>query len=232
MESSLSIVFVATTLAALASSSFGKTRAQNAPDQTISIRVYDRAEIPAGTLRSALDEASRLFRTAGIRINWEQPAVASPEDRGIDMSSAASPKSEQRSYVVVRVLRPTPERILPDALGFSLPFASSGAHVSIFYDRVDGIARSMNTVSYVVLGYAVAHEVGHVLLRSSEHTTGGLMQGRWNRASWRLASAGLLAFRREDAERMGEGLRRFQDPNALPEHESMLASSVQQRSSH
>jgi hypothetical protein len=232
MESSLSIVFVAMTLAPLASSSFGKTRTQTAPDQTISIRVYDQAEISAGTLNSALDEASRLFRTAGIRINWEQPAVAPPEDGGIDMSSAASLKPEQRCYIVIRLLRRTPARVFPGALGFALPFNSSGAHISIFYDRVDGIARSINSVSYVVLGHALAHEIGHVLLGSSEHSIGGLMQGHWTEASWRLASVGLLTFRRDEAKRMSAGLRRFQGPYVVPGHESMVASSVQRDSPH
>jgi len=42
--------------------------------------------------------------------------------------------------------------------------------------------------------HALAHEMGHVLRLSSEHTNAGLMQASWNPGTWNLASAGLLAF--------------------------------------
>ncbi len=129
------------------------------------------------------------------------------------MSSAVSRNPDERHYLVVRMMRRMPANVFPGALGFSLPFARRGAHVSIFYDRVQILARSVNTAPYIILGHAIAHEIGHVLLHSSEHTSGGLMQARWSPASWRLASAGLLAFRPEEAERMSEVLGKFYSSN-------------------
>ena len=70
----------------------------------------------------------------------------------------------------------------------------------IFSDRVDVLAREVNTAPDTILGHAMAHELGHVLLGSTEHTTGGLMQGCWTPGSWHLARAGLLAF---DAGQIG-----------------------------
>jgi hypothetical protein len=141
--------------------------------------LYDQANVPAETLTCAKAEATRLFRAAGIRIAWERPSSEAPEDRGIDMTSPACQRSDNHRYIVVRLQRRTPANICVGALGFALPFAHTGAHVSIFYDRVEALVQSVNIAAYVILGHAMAHEIGHVLLGSSEHSEGGLMQGCW-----------------------------------------------------
>jgi hypothetical protein len=225
MNSSLRIVFVAGAFSMAAGSISGKTGREIAPERTLSIHLYDQAQVPAGTLHLATVEATRLFRAAGIQVIWQQPPAEPPEDRGIDMRSIASRQPDERRYFVVRIMRRIPATVFPGALGFALPLARTGAHVSIFYDRVEALTRSVSAALYVILGHAMAHEIGHILLRSSEHAGGGLMQARWNQASWSLASAGLLTFRPEEAKRMGEGLLRFSAPYKFPEHESLLASS-------
>jgi hypothetical protein len=181
-----------------------------APAQILSIHLYDQARVPGPVLHAATDETNWLFRRAQIRISWECPSVESAEDQGTDMTSPAFQKPDTRRYIVVRLLRRMPASVYPGALGYALPFARTGAHVLIFYGRVERLAQSVNQSTYIVLGHAMAHEIGHVLLGSSEHASGDLMQGRWTPATWRLASAGLLAFRREEAERMGAGLQKIQ----------------------
>jgi hypothetical protein len=95
----------------------------------------------------------------------------------------------------------------------------------IFYDRMETLANSMNEATYIVLGHAMAHEIGHVLLGSSDHASGGMMQGAWTPAIWHLASLGLLAFTREEAEHMGARLQRLQAQQLLWLSQPMLASS-------
>lgn len=210
MSSSFRFAAVVNTVLVMAGSVSGKTGTRFAPEQsTLAIRLYDRADAPAQMLHSAMDETSWLFRQARIRISWQCPPTEAPEDQGADMTSAAFQRPNVRPYIVVRLMRRTPANIYPGALGYALPFAHTGAHVLIFYDRVESLARSANVATYLVLGYAVAHEIGHVLLGSSEHASGGMMQARWTPATWRLASSGLLAFSRDEAEQMNAGLQRF-----------------------
>jgi hypothetical protein len=234
MNRSLQSAFVASALALLSASAFGKTGHEIRPEPALSIHLYNQAQAPTGVLHSATAEAARLFRPAGIRITWEEPSVEAPEDQGIDMSdtrSAASAKSpNQRPYLVVRLMRGMPARVFPHTLGFALPFARTGAQVTIFYDRVETLTRDTGTASHVILGHALAHEIGHVLLGSLEHSPSGLMQACWKPASLRLASVGLLAFYPEQAERMSAGLERFQARHPLPEHEPALAWSAPRRS--
>jgi hypothetical protein len=85
---------------------------------------------------------------------------------------------------------------------------------------VEALTQNVNTAADVILGHAMAHEIAHVLLGSSEHARSGLMEARWTPASWHLASAGLLAFRRDEIKRLHEGLRH---------RELMLASSASLR---
>jgi hypothetical protein len=226
MNSSLQIAHVAGTLALLAGSATGKNVWPSAPGQTVSIRLYDRAQAPAAVLHSATEETTRLFRAAGIQTLWEEPSAESLEDQGTDMTASAFRRPNERPYLVIRLIRHPPDTVFPGALGYSLPFAHHGAHVLIFYDRVAALTQRENTATDVILGHAMAHEIAHVLLGATEHSTGGLMQCCWTAASWHLASEGLLAFRREEIERMHAGLRRFQCPGPIRQRELVLTSSA------
>lgn len=117
---------------------------------------------------------------------------------------------------MIRLMRRSPVTIAPGALGYSLPFAHCGAHVVILYDRVEEATRNWNVPDSVVLGHAMAHELGHVLLGSSEHTSGGLMKGYWTAATWRLASAGLITFDDAEIKRIKAALPAFQALDLLP----------------
>jgi hypothetical protein len=208
MNGSSRLLLMGTTFALLAGPLLGKTGTGISQAQILSIHLYDEAQVPARVLYSATEEVNWLFRVARIRIIWERPSTESPEDRGTDMSSAAFQQPDTRRYIVVRVMRRTPLNAFPGALGYALPFAHTGAHVLIFYDRVEILGSAVNEATYTVLGHAIAHEIGHVLLHSSQHASGGLMRGRWTPATWRLASAGLLTFTHEQAEGMSAGLQR------------------------
>lgn len=229
MSSSRWIAVMVSTFTLINNSVFARTKQEAGPKQMLSIHLYDQAQVPIEMLQLATVETTRLFRAAGIQITWEQPAVEEWEDRGIDMSDRRSGTFgplDQRFYLVVRLVRGMPASVFPGSLGFALPFARTGAQVTIFYDRIEVLTRSGNAASYIILGHALTHEIGHVLLGSSEHTRGGLMQARWNPASWRLASAGLLAFRPEEAKRLGAGVEKFQARHPGPEHEPVLAWSA------
>ena len=180
--------------------------------------------MPAASLHAATMETDRLFQAAGIRISWEHLSTESPEDMGTDMTAEAFRQPNDRTYLVIRLMRRIPATVLPGALGYSLPFAHRGAHVVIYYDRVEALTRSLNMSASVVLGHAMAHELGHVLLGSSEHTSGGLMQACWTPATWRLASAGLMVFDRAEIKRMKTVLPKFQVMELAPQREPALAS--------
>ena len=53
-----------------------------------------------------------------------------------------------------------------------------------------------------LLGLAIAHELGHVLLGSNSHSDLGLMRGRWNREDLEFMGLALPKFISNQAERI------------------------------
>ncbi len=211
MNSSLQIAFAASALAWMAGSLFGKAGKAVAPKEVLAIRLYNEAKVDPGTLHWATAEADRLFQVAGIQLNWQPfPAEAPPIGR-------TDGAAYSQANIVMRLMRRAPATASPDAAGLARPFNQTGPNVSIFFDRVELLARSVSAALYVILGHVMAHEIGHVLLHSTEHSANGLMQAQLGPASWRLASAGLLAFRRQEAQRMYKALRSSQ-PTASNRH--------------
>lgn len=223
MNSSLQKAWGAVALALLAGSLAAKTGRDADQEQALWVRIYDQAGVPKAALAAATVETGRLFRAAGVRISWQQPAMEWPKDVGTDMTAAAFRQPNDRPYLVIRLTRRTPATTAPGALGYSLPFAHRGAHVVIFYDRIEVLTRSGNLPESVVLGHAMAHELGHVLLGSSEHTSGGLMQASWTVAAWRLASAGLIGFDRAERKRVRASVPKVQVVDPVPPREVFMS---------
>jgi hypothetical protein len=229
MNNSLRLALIVNALALIAGSASGKPRRQSAPEQILSVRLSNEASVPAGVLRWATEETSRCFRSAKIQIAWERLSTESPEDQGIDYTIASSPHRDERPYILIRLVRGQHASAFRHALGFALPFAGTGAHVVIFYDRVEALTGLEIAPNYMILGDAMAHELGHVLLGPSQHANAGLMQACWNPATLRLASAGLLGFESKESARIRAAAARWQARQPLPEHQPTLASSIPDR---
>jgi hypothetical protein len=45
-----------------------------------------------------------------------------------------------------------------------------------------------------MLGHAMAHEIGHVLLGSTEHSPDGIMKARWSTTDYQKAAKGYMKF--------------------------------------
>jgi len=53
------------------------------------------------------------------------------------------------------------------------------ALATVYVERVEQFARTGGADQDVLLGRAIAHEVGHLLLKSNVHAATGLMRERW-----------------------------------------------------
>ena len=56
----------------------------------------------------------------------------------------------------------------------------SGALATIYIDRVTWLADSAGVDARLVLGRAIAHELGHLLLGTNAHSDAGLMRAVWS----------------------------------------------------
>jgi hypothetical protein len=157
--------------------------------------MYNLANVRPSTLGRGLEEAARILAAAGVQTFWEPGDTDAPEGRTVEMAAgaiAAHRGSDNRGFLVARIVGRVPETLLPGALGFSLPSARDGVHVTMFYERIEGVARTVPVPLDVaqILGNALAHEIGHVLLSSVQHSASGIMKAVWSRADY-----GNMAFR-------------------------------------
>ena len=137
------------------------------------VRVYEAAGLSPELQATALAVAGRTLASASADVAWKR---CDPRTPGPDC--AEPPQGE----LVLRIVRSTAERYekqLP--LGNALVDTGSGAAVlaTVYFDRVVLVAQGAKMHIATLLGYAVAHEVGHLLLASSAHNTEGLMRPTW-----------------------------------------------------
>lgn len=91
---------------------------------------------------------------------------------------------------------------------------------TVYADRVDRAARAASVDAGLVLGRAMAHEIGHLLLNHPRHARHGLMRGLWTTAQFRRNRDEEWAFDAGEARSMRDGLARRTAPQlaqlALP----------------
>jgi hypothetical protein len=145
------------------------------PALRISVRTYisvDEIDVDLETARAYVETA---FRQTGIVLEWLDC------NGGPARSHCAAPP--QADELVVRILaaRETGQGSLV-VLGKSLVdgHSRSGTFATVYADRVAALARRANIEAAPVLGRAIAHEVGHLLLGTSRHGRRGLMREVWS----------------------------------------------------
>ena len=165
--------------------------AKNPP--VVRVRIYNYAHVRRLDLREAERRAAYILGIAGVRIAWtvylqkQRAHRPQPEDSGADfyvriipasMAAHYSPKSDElgQSLVPSGVHKPTP-----------------GGIANIFWDGVKDRSSKSGSTCSEVLGIALAHELGHLLLGSG-HSSAGIMKARWKLHDLRFASQGGLRF--------------------------------------
>jgi hypothetical protein len=148
----------------------------HAGNRDVVIRLYDMVTTDARSRAAAMHAASDAIASAGITVTW----------RDCSRGGAAHPCRTVRNAgdLVVRIV-PTNKADAPESTTTQLGFApidpSGGATViaTVYYDVVQGAARRTGLGSSELLGRAIAHEVGHLLLRAPGHGHSGLMRPLW-----------------------------------------------------
>jgi len=193
------------------------------------IRVYDRAT-GIGTARTVgIHTAAALLAEAGIDADWRDCTTGGEHAPCLDVRSPGD--------LVVRIA----PRYLADAgpssssisarqtvsdgelqLGFASfdPRARIGVMATLFHDRLLTVANRTAVDYSELLGRAMAHEVGHLILLAAGHSRHGLMRAVWTDAE-------LAENRREDWMFSRDERDRLQAASALrPLRETVLARAV------
>jgi len=173
----LSAVFTLATAYARAAS------ADEPPRQVITVRVYDYTAAPAAMLSRAKEDVSRIYRQAGIDIRW----IDTP-----DTNPAAA-------FAIQIMIRRRPVDGSTSASGSVMGSSLGDTHdvdgsAFVFRDRVTHVAHGRQQDVARVLGYAMAHEMGHLLLPYPAHSTNGMMRAAWDGDDLRHIANGSMLF--------------------------------------
>jgi hypothetical protein len=176
--------------------------AQAVASQRVVVRSYNTIGLPLPILDHAESTVGDLLREAGIDSSWRNCRTTDgPSSQSRDVCDEVVNASE----VIVRIVR-TPRAITDvEVLGYSHvdAYRRQGTLATVFADRVRALAAALRIDEGTLLGRAITHEVGHLLLGTLEHSETGLMRGAWNtagrrRSDWFFSSA--------EATRMRAGL--------------------------
>jgi hypothetical protein len=194
-----------TTLVAVMGIAFpgGVCATPTAPDVKLTVRVYNYAQAPSTVLVEAEREASRILGEAGVKSVWlDCPIVPST-----DISETPCPEPIGAADVRLRILsEPVHNGFHDTAYGFAIVPALA----SVFSESTLRFARSdeRELEAPIVLGCAIAHEIGHLLLGSNSHSVSGVMCAHWERKHIRQALMGAMVFTPEQARLILAEMRR------------------------
>jgi hypothetical protein len=153
----------------------------------ITITLFDLVDLGPEVREAMKRETSRIFLDAGVELEWVECEVA---DEARNLSECARPLGPTR---LMLQLVPGVNKARPTASGLVVLQGGSGVFACLFPERVKELARDANWQFGDLLGHAAAHELGHLLLRSSAHTTAGVMRANWEIEDLRrLSHTGLV----------------------------------------
>ena len=187
--------------------------ARGADHTTVDALLTVSSELPEVSRRALLAEAESIWREAGIAIRWTdgQNTVRSRPLRVLVVRRPAAP-GHGGNWVVGELLRfddggaialasiARAEEIVQAARGGRAPVAPE----SVVQHRLG-----------VVLGRAVAHEIGHYLLESGAHASQGLMRATFQPREFTDLRSGTFDLDEESQRRIHQRLRATSPPDRV-----------------
>jgi hypothetical protein len=170
------------------------------------LSVFNDASVPQQTLAQGEARAAHILAQAGIQVDWLN--CDSANSHVPDQFEQPSPCSRiaYPSHLSVRIVL-TAQSVRQDIFGEAFTGSEGkGAYVKLFYAHLADPNAHLPLADGELLGYVIAHEVGHLLLGTDSHTHEGIMQGRWEDAQLREAQKGNLQFTSSQAAFMRECL--------------------------
>jgi hypothetical protein len=171
----------------------GAQSPETAFEANLVVRLYDYAEVPRRVLTGAEQQTTTVFLRAGIQLSWMECGLSEADkERFVDCEHVTDPL---RLFV----------NIIPQLMAAALPpgrFGTSFArHAVVLNRQVEQTAADQGFPKALVLGYVMAHELGHLLLGKDSHGH-GIMMGTFGRRDFERAAKGELIFTPQQAEQM------------------------------
>jgi hypothetical protein len=187
-------------------SSLRRRPADQSTTAAIRVRIYDTGVLPAARRTPPLAVATGILRTAGLDVLW---LVCETMLAGVDVNPCLTPLHPEELVVRFAELADPTDASAGVQLGFSVidTATRAGTFATIDVDRARRFAGDSRDEVDVVIGRAIAHEIGHLLLGTNGHAATGVMRATWSRSARQPELARDWLFTRADAMTMRETVR-------------------------
>jgi hypothetical protein len=177
-------------------------------DLAVTIQIHDYASVSSQSWSRATNVVSRLYGKIGVRTEWI--GVVRPGERRAHSSNGHKSGRVPIGQLTVIVLTPQMAargRVADGVLGYAaVPMEGMGRIAFVIYDRVRQWAAKTATDEVELLGFVMAHEIGHLLLPPGTQSETGLMKGHWNLLDLRQLDVRELEFPALEARRVRKTL--------------------------
>jgi hypothetical protein len=148
----------------------------------LTVRLYAGTAITDHDLSVARREARDILDRSGVTVAWVD--CRSPRTTAV---CSAPLTGHELALRFVTAGDASASRV---PLGESVvEAAGSGALATLFPDRVAALAAAAHMPAGIVMGRAIAHEIGHLILGADAHRTSGVMRPVWTGTVIRLGAA-------------------------------------------
>jgi hypothetical protein len=151
------------------------------------VYVAETCPMPPIVQRIGQETAARLFEHIGVRMRF----------------TATLPVQADAAVIMLHIRKRPPRGLPLNVLGAASIAQGQVQRAFVFFDRIiEFYPVDRDTDTGVLLGYAIAHEVGHILRAAPGHSLDGVMKACWKQNDIAPMLQEVMAFNKTDAQRI------------------------------
>ncbi|HKD50905.1 MAG TPA: hypothetical protein VKB90_08915 [Candidatus Acidoferrum sp.] len=172
------------------------------------VSVFNSSAVLPSTVDRAESEAGQVLRDAGVGVIW----LNCPQNAQHEAALGSCSEASFPSHLHLRIVRAS-RGLRATTVGISFVAEDGrGCYADLFYQPIQQLQEETQVSPSVVLGHAMAHELGHLLLGTNSHSSSGLMRSHWTGEDLARASKGNLRFSQEQSVRIRNRLAQKTPP--------------------
>ena len=176
------------------------------------VSVFNTSPISSSIIQRAEGEAGRVLRDVGVEVIWLNCLQDAQHEASLGLCSEVS----FPSHLHLHILRASRD-LKASTVGISFSAEDGkGCYADLFYEPIQQLQEETHASPPVVLGHAMAHELGHLLLGTNSHSPSGLMRAHWTGEDLTNASKGNLRFSQEQCLRIRSRLTKSEYGDVAP----------------
>jgi|WetSurMetagenome_2_1015567.scaffolds.fasta_scaffold397667_1 hypothetical protein len=197
------IVVLGMLILLISSTLIAKDNSETSPIK-MNVRVFNYAGLSGSELNPMGKEIERIFRLTGIEASWTDCGTR-------ETPNPACSEALGSTDFILRILGGGAVKasgLAGSTLGVSNTPVQGGVFASIYYGKVEELAKQHLASHPQILAHASAHELGHLLLGQLPHTPQGIMRAQWGRTDLQDMSMRRLNFNSTQANLMKADLQK------------------------